>query len=997
MKWVWRVVGGVVGVVLLSGVVGRRYWAARVLGYYVGAAVTVEEVSLTSVGGRKWQARLSGVQVASTEPTLPFSPLKAGRVELTFEGLRLTSVRVVDASVVLLRQRKGPLIVRNYQQLFPRRGRGRALSIAIAASQVHFYLYNEPVALEVQAKVAEARGTLAVDSLWLHVQAGRVEVDQLGVCYQEKSYEGLEQGMLAFTGAYAKAADTWFQSALGLDFAGLKLNYTGKIVRWARLEGGLHVQMDTTLLGRWVAIPAFLEASLDKVLHLSAFLVGERIDFHTWGAGPWGSFDVCARWTESGLSAIEGEIRQPFLYHLTGQSPDGKEWHIRAHGWYRGYPWQGWGYLRYPPNSAEGPPRQLAEKAGRTLQTEGPSPALMGGSSSIPLTGEVHFQLGEVSGRYVGSLQKGLGELWWKGLPVKGAWDVGEGLRLGIDTVAWGELSDFWQGYKPLLRGRASYPWQVMVRQLPLSSSWAGEDVALRPVPEGFQAEGRLRYLPWDLTLDMRAVLSQGGRQGHLWAKAPADKLHGEAEWLGDTVRLSVAGLLKEGYYVQATGWGELSTQRLWLSTGRLESATGSYIEVGGVFSDRAADGIARGEVSLPEVLTYLPLRGLEVQQGTLSAEVCFQESWQTLLSWDNQAEGWTRLEAVQGRFVKPDLPLSLRQVQVVFTRDTTRIEGFIAQIGEIALNGAAEVHGTLGYLYEDWRTLKGNATLYVENFRLSDVWRIRKDKTYLPRLLIPEKMHLEAGIIGQNVDILGFYFEKVYVQGELFEQSIRLNDLKAFYRGGTVEGWGMLDARDTSCFMAAWQVRTDGIPIEGVLAESGLTQVPALRTLGLKGTFSGKMQAAIRFAPNLTWRENSTLLASGRITNGLFYTPPFMRWLRPFYIAAYRDSMDFLARVPELHIVDGHLRLPPTLVVTRIAAFYIEGTHLLAQDRFLYRLQGARLYRKVQRYPHLERLMPYLIERLPSSLWLFYIEKDKGRVRWQYPVKLLLRRLLTG
>ncbi|MFS8880690.1 hypothetical protein [Synechococcus sp. H55.11] len=181
------------------------------------------------------------------------------------------------------------------------------------------------------------------------------------------------------------------------------------------------------------------------------------------------------------------------------------------------------------------------------------------------------------------------------------------------------------------------------------------------------------------------------------------------------------------------------------------------------------------------------------------------------------------------------------------------------------------------------------------------------------------------------------------------------------------------------------------------MLAESGITQVPALRALGLRGTFSGDMQAAFRFAPNLTWRENSTLLASGRIANGLFYTPPFMRWLRPFYIAAYRDSMDFLARVPELHIVDGYLRLPPALVVTRIAAFYIEGTHLLAQDRFLYRLQGARLYRKVQRYPHLERLMPYLIERLPSSLWLFYIEKDRGRVRWQYPVKLLLQRLLTG
>jgi len=996
MKWVWRGVFGALGVVLLSGVVGRRYWAAQVLGYYVGAPVTVAELSLIAIGGGKWQAQLRGVQVASTEPTLPFSPLKAGRVKLTFEGLRLRSVHVEGASVVLLRQKMGPLAVRNYQRLFPRRGRGRPLSIAIAASQVHFYLYNEPAALEVHAEVVEAQGTLSVDSLWLSIQEGRIAVDQLSVCYQGKAYEGLRQGTFTFTGQYEKATDTWLQSALGLDFAGLKLDYTGKIVRWAQLEGGLHVQVDTTLLERWVAIPSFLRAGLDRSLYLSAFFAGERIDFHTWGEGPWGSYDLCARWTESELSDIAGKLHQPFLYHLTARSPDGKAWHLRAHGWYRGYPWRGWAHLRYALDSVEAPPRQPAGEKGRTLHTEGTAPAL-GASSAIPLTGEAHFQLGEVSGQYGGSLQKGIGKLWWKGLQARGEWDVQDGLRLEIDTATWIALSDFWRAYGPLLRGSGSRPWQVMVRQLRLSSSWVGEEVALQPGLAGLAAGGRLRYLPWDFSLHLWATLSQGGRQGRLWGKAPADNLYGEAEWQGDTVHLSVAGLLREGYYAQVAGCGELSTRRLWLTTGRLQSATGSYVEVGGVFSDSVADGSARGEVLLPEMLTYLPLKGLEVQQGVLSAEVCFQEPWQTLLSWDNQAEGWTRLEAVQGRFVRPDLPLSLRQVQVVFSRDTTRIEGLIAQVGDIALTGAAEVGGTLGYLYEDWRTLQGHATLYVENFRLSDVWRIRKDKTYLPRLLLPEKMHLQAQVVGYNVDILGFRFDKVQVQGELFDQSIRVSDLKALYRGGEVWGWGMLDARDTSCFMAAWQARTEGLPIQDVLTESGLTNVPALRALGLKGTFSGDVQAAIRFASNLTWRENSSLLASGRITNGLFYTPPFMRWLRPFYVAAYRDSMDFLARVAELHIVDGYLRLPPALVVTRVAAFYIEGTHLLAQDRFLYRLQGTRLYRKAQRYPYLERLMPYLTERLSSSLWLVYIEKDKGRVRWHYPVKLLLRRLLTG
>jgi hypothetical protein len=106
---------------------------------------------------------------------------------------------------------------------------------------------------------------------------------------------------------------------------------------------------------------------------------------------------------------------------------------------------------------------------------------------------------------------------------------------------------------------------------------------------------------------------------------------------------------------------------------------------------------------------------------------------------------------------------------------------------------------------------------------------------------------------------------------------------------------------------------------------------------------------------------------------------------------------MDFLAQISELSIVDGYLQLHKSLVLTRIAAFHIEGTHLLARDRFLYRLQGTRLYRKAQRYPYLERLSPYLIDRLASSLWLFYIEKEGGRVRWHYPFKVLLRRLITG
>jgi hypothetical protein len=104
---------------------------------------------------------------------------------------------------------------------------------------------------------------------------------------------------------------------------------------------------------------------------------------------------------------------------------------------------------------------------------------------------------------------------------------------------------------------------------------------------------------------------------------------------------------------------------------------------------------------------------------------------------------------------------------------------------------GEAEVQGTLGYLYEDWRELRGRATLYVDNFRLLDVWRVRRGGTYLPRLLLPEKMHLQAQVVAQNVDIVGFRFERVEVEGELAEQVIRLDRVEAGYKGGKIVGMG--------------------------------------------------------------------------------------------------------------------------------------------------------------------------------------------------------------
>ncbi len=145
-----------------------------------------------------------------------------------------------------------------------------------------------------------------------------------------------------------------------------------------------------------------------------------------------------------------------------------------------------------------------------------------------------------------------------------------------------------------------------------------------------------------------------------------------------------------------------------------------------------------------------------------------------------------------------------------------------------------------------------------------------------------------------------------------------------------------------------------------------------------------------------MNWKENSIFYAQGQVSQGQFYTPRWLRWLRPYYLAAYRDSMDFWAQVPSFQITDGFLKLEEGLLLTRAGALRLMGYHYLPQDRFLYQIRGARLYRRLQRYAELPGLAYYMADRLDQSLFLVYVEKLGPRVRVRYPVRYLLRRLIV-
>ena len=967
MKWAGR--AGIIPILVLLTfglilVIGRSFWVRQILSYYVGSEAWFDSFSFRWLEGPGWQAHFQNIRIASTEATIPFAPLKARKLVLTFEGVALQGVEAEEVSFVLLRQRGKARIRRNYQRLLPKRGRGTPLSLKVSIRKAFFYLLNQPADLEVQAQVEKADGVVNIDSVWIGLLGVGVEVGSLSICYRGRAYEELRGGGISCRGRYRKREDSWESGFLRVCFPGLGILYEGRVRRWALLEGSMQAWVDSTLLRRWVALPEWAGAIIGRDLRASVVFIGDTGFFHAWGEGGWGQYEACGMWGSERWRQLEGRLWDGAAYHLRAKSEDGKSWRVWGQGRYQGYPWWAEAHLW-----------------------------------DLSRGGEVLFQFGELRGRYWGSLRQGGGLVQWGRLMVSARWNECRGLKIELDTVPWAELMGFIQLYRPFWQGARGpgFPWEATIGRLEVAKGWFLRGLRLASRGKYLDGEGELCYPSWGICLSLKGRLERGGRIGYLSGCSAGRRICGWAEWWGDSVAASVVGLLGEGYYGQVKGWGSLSQRRFWVETGRLESPMGSYLEVRGAFSDSMADGTAWGEVWIPEILTWLPLRGLEVREGYLSGKLCFQEGWQTLFSWDNHAEGWTRLSYVKGEFLKVGLPIVLERVQVVFDPVFTRIEDLQAEVGDMRLSGMATVRGTLGYIYEDWRALQGQVSLWVERFRLLDVWRVRRGDTYMPRLLLPEKMNLQAEIVAKDVDVLGFSFDSVLVAGSLFEQTVQLDRVEALYRGGKVRGWGLLDAIDTACYMAGWQVRAEGLPIQAVLTESGLERVPAIRALGIRGAFTGEMQVALRFAPNLTWRENSTLLASGSVSKGLFRTPSFFRWIRPFFLAAYRDSMDFLAQISELSIVDSYLQLHRSLVITRMAAFTIEGTHLLSKDRFLYRMQGTRVFRRAQRYPYLDRLSPYLLDRLASSLWLVYIEKKDGQVRWSYPVKYLLRRLMTG
>lgn len=951
--WYWVV--GVVGLVWVSTQAVIPWAASWLLSYYVGTEVTLSAAVLRWEGGWQWRLRASRVQLRSTVSTLAFAPITAREAELAFSGGTLQAVFLEGVQVFLARTAPAQ---KNYRGLFPRRGRARSKALSVEAREVAFYLLNSPSQVEFRAFVPRVSGRLVIDSVSVSILDLKANLAELDLCYAGRSFLQRSPLSFCFAGHYDKRSDSWKKAFLRLEDSVEHLWFEGSIFRWARLSGTLQVSF------RSARLPEGWQALAGRQVLLMAAIDTTQLVATAWGEGQWGSYRICgdcsgARCLANAWDQLEVYLEAPGRYQLYGYSANGRTWQVKGRGWYKGYPWQGVAFF------------DARERAG-----------------------EATLQIADLRLWYKGSLIHGVGRLEAPDWIATFSWQKEKKLSFFADSLTLVQLRAFLGRYRELLQGGAgTLAWTLHLRRLSINSLWVVEALQAKRAPRDWRlrVEGRLRHTRWDTSARGWASLEASGQMGEFGLKEISDRWGIWGTWQGDSIQVSASGLLL-GRYVGALA-GYLHGARLWLKQLSLSTPEGGCLNYQGNLSLDSANGQIEGEVPLSLVLALRPISGLYLVGGQMGGVVCVSEPWSDFLSLDNHTEGHLRFRGVRGRFLKPDLPFWL-EAEVHYDQTGMRLTRLGAQIAEFRLEGRAFAEGTLSYLYEDWRRLRGQADISVWNFDLGSVWRVRERERFRPRVLLPSEMELSAHLRGYDVDILGYRFDSLQMEGRLQDQLITITKAVGLYQQAHLRGRGLLDAADTSCYLAGFEVSVERLDLGPFLEASGLLRFPAIANLQLAGHFSGQLQAALRFSPTLAWRQNSTLMAKGQIYRGYFHTPPFLKWLRPFYIAAYRDSMDFIADIPNLVLKDGHLTITEALLFTRLGIIQVDGTHLLAKERFFYRFQAARLYRKAQRYSTLADLLPYVKNRLRVTLWILYLEKNGHRTRWIYPYKYVLRQL---
>lgn len=940
------------------GQVVLRWGAEKVLSYLVGTAVTVGEVEALYWEGEIWTVRLRQVQLASTLPGDSMRAAELAEVTLKGQGIRLDTVRIRGAILRFVRLGKAQ---KNFR-FFPRRSaRPRPQRFWVEGDSLYLWLDNIGAGLALSLAAERAGAWVEIDSVSVALRDMQAQLRIQEVCLRENRLPLPTRLKVEIEGQYEKATDSWRTTMLSLRSDSARLHFWGDIFAWERPKGWIHAEVDAaTVLAILPEVSA--AAGLERVW-LSGWINLPAYAVSLWGRWREGAYAVCAEGVGLEAPQLEGRLTWAAqvnlrLYGRPNSLQVAGTWHLRG---LRGY---GYGVLN------------LSKRKGSLFLT---APT----QDTLWLMGSLAAASGWAK---VGTLRPLL------------AWNRAEGLRIEIDSVHRTEVLAALEPYRPLVGGGSDRgPVHIRCSHLQWDSAVALRSLQLS-LGQQLSGTGFLHIAALEAPISLRfgtvATLHRG------WVSALGKPGWAFGTWVGDSVSVSAWGRWQD-VVVWGSGEGSLSTRQLWLRQLHAEVPGQGQAQIHGKLSVDSANVEVSAGLALPWLWRLLPIEGVELYTGVLQADLCAQGAWDALLRWDNPTEGRVSLTEVSGEFVNVGLSLTDLSARLHYTPEDTWLDTLALSLGEARLGAQGHLQGTLSYLYTDWQRLRGELWVVGRGIALDPLWRQvpqkGTEKEFQRRVRLPEKMEATFGVHLQEVDVYGLHFSEVHGRARVREGSLWADTVAARYAGGLLAGRGFLDGLDTSCYMVASRVFVQGLPLVQVLSDFSEYIPISLRRAGLQGTFSGEAQLGLRFTGEARWQEQSTVWATGYVSKGVMRTPRFLRWLRPYYLAAYRDSMDFLAEVPELSISDGRLSVVDAFLLTRVAAFRVNGYHDLEEDQFLYRFRGSRVYRRAQRYSNLEQLPLYMRDLLDRSLFLVYIERQGSKTRWRYPWRYLLRRLLTS
>ncbi|MCS7297412.1 MAG: AsmA family protein [Bacteroidia bacterium] len=940
---------------LILGLESVIHWSIEgIFTFIMGAPVEIGYIqALTLKGDGRWHVWASEVRISSTLPedTLPASHLQ--EVVLYGRGLSIDSIWLRGGSLTLIRLKP---LEKNYR-FFPRRNsRPRPQHFLIRAESLVFHLSNLPPAVFVNLFISSLHGKIQVDSAMIRIAAGRAELQIQDICIREAKLPPSSAASLALTGEYDKRTDTWQRVDVAVSASEGILRFIGTISRWESLRGSLG----------GILSPLFLQilfpSSADWIETCPLAVSGEitHPSYELRVAGDWnqGFYDICLKGERTHLQHLNGAVTiKPVHGHISFRGPP-SALQVKGQLQPQGLTFLFHGSLNLGTYTGI---LCVRDQSGSTLQIAG----------------------GAKEGRFYGQV---------KGIPFKGKWSQPSLLSLELDTVEVQALQSILLSYSPLWRGgNGNVSLRFSIAQL--TSYEYGEVSQIEGVlRQGhLTASGHLRLKRFNTPIALRLYATSDFQRGKLALEA--DLGHAYISWKGN--HAGISGVWRwEDVVGEVSGESNWQSRQLWLQRATVFFPTGEALHIQGRLSLDSADVQVEGDLPLAWILRYLPLPGLEVYAGSIEVGVCGQGSWDTLFHWENPTTGVVKVRGVKGSFPQLALPLTDLEIFIHYLPEATHLRSVKGQIGSLSFSAEGEIAGALSYLYTDWYRLRGWIAIRADHFILSEFWR-RVERTQVrPQVRFPSQMSAQVKVHLRDADLLGFRIDSLHLAGRIEGLTGWVDTAALRYAGALAKGQAFLDLQDSTCYMIAGSAEVQQLPIHYFLKDFGLIALPTFQKARLKGAFSGHLQFNLRFTPEISWLRQSSLYGKGSIADGQMRTPRFMRWLRPYYLSAYRDSMDFIAHVPQLSVTDGFLKLSDALLISRVAALQVSGYHYIPAEKFLYRIQAVRVRRRIQRYPHLEVFTGIFSELLDRSMGLLYVEKDGSRVRWHYPWRYLIRRL---